>query len=118
MRPESTWNQIFGVIFVTNKGWNLPHLLTLIKVYTAFKLLGGVVNVVLENELAGHRPSSQLEPSPTPFLEKIIFDLIIHWLFVTDAEREQEEKLEDITTLSTHSLLILNKICSTILIQK
>ena len=55
------------------------HLLTLIKVYTALEFLGCVVNVVLENELAGHRPSSQLEPSPTPFLEKIIFDLIIHW---------------------------------------
>ena len=46
----------------------MTNLLTLIEVYAPFELLGGVVNIVLEDELAGHGPSSQLEPTPPPFL--------------------------------------------------
>ena len=75
VRPESTWNHsLYGFC---NKGFNLTDLLTLVEVYTALELPGGVVNVVLKDKLAGHRAGSQLEPSPPPFLRgRIIFDSI------------------------------------------
>ena len=83
-----------------NKGFiSLTHLLTLVEVHTALELLGGVVNVVLQDELARHRPSSQLEPSSPPFLGgKIIFDSIIHWVFGYFSKNKESEGEREVDT--------------------